>query len=96
MKTYHEYYPVLEQYSEEILNEEATLIIEASENQNIDRTSLFVSKEDFKGLGHSGVINFAQTLESQEKSNVEIGRMYERFIGYLYERDSWKLRILAL
>lgn len=89
LKTYHEYYPVLEQYHEEILNEDATLDID-DEDAESDRVSRYISREEHDRL--KPVERNQRALENwkaRRKSSVEIGRMYERYLGYLYERDGW-------
>ncbi|MCC7006379.1 MAG: hypothetical protein IT497_07025 [Ottowia sp.] len=92
LKTYHEYYPVLEQYSEEILNEEATLILDENEDSDKDRVSLYISKEEYQRLGITERNQLAlDNWKARKKTSVEIGRMYERFLGYLYEKDGWEV-----
>lgn len=89
IKTYHEYYPVLEQYSEDILNENATLDL-SDEDEDQDRAIRYISKEEYNNLSISDRNQLAlDNWRKRGKSNVEIGRFYERYIGYLYEKDGW-------
>ncbi len=32
----------------------------------------------------------------REKNNVEIGRFYERYLGYLYEKNGWKVEYIGI
>jgi hypothetical protein len=89
LKTYHEYYPVLEQYSEDILNETASLNLD-DEDPEADHVSYYISKEEYEKL--KPVERNQKALDNwvaRRKSNVEIGRLYERYLGYLYEVDGW-------
>jgi hypothetical protein len=89
LKTYHEYYPVLEQYSEDILNEEASLDL-SEEDDDSDRVSRYISIEEYNRLSPSRRNQLAlDNWRVRRKSNVEIGRMYERYLGHLYEKAGW-------
>jgi len=90
LKTYHEYYPALEDYYEDILNENASLVLDEDTNPDFDRVSTYISKEEYSKLRPSVRNQLAlDNWKKRKKSNVEIGRMFERYIGYLYEKDSW-------
>ena len=89
IKTYHEYYPVLEQYSDDVLNETASLVLD-DEDPDTDRVSRYISKEEYERLKPAERNQRAlDNWKARNKSNVEIGRMYERYLGYLYEQDGW-------
>ena len=89
LKTYHEYYPVLEQYHDEILNEEATLKLD-DEDAESDRVSRYISQQEYDRLKPVERNQLAlEKWKARPKSSVEIGRMYERYLGYLYESDGW-------
>lgn len=91
LKTYHEYYPVLEQYSEDILNETASLDLD-DDDPDIDRVSKYISKEEYARLSAAERNQRAlDNWKARKKSNVEIGRMYERYLGYLYEKEGWNV-----
>jgi len=89
LKTYHEYYPVLEEYSTDILNETATLTLQ-DDKSDADQVSYFISREEYEKLSiverNQRALN---NWKARKKSNVEIGRLYERYIGYKYEDDGW-------
>lgn len=89
LKTYHEYYPVLEQYHDDILNENATLNLD-DEDAESDRVSRYISQEEYDRLKPVERNQLAlEKWKARPKSSVEIGRMYERYLGHLYEIDGW-------
>lgn len=96
LQTYHEYYPVLEQYQDDILNENATLNFDEGEDSDTDRVTRYISKEEYGRL--KPVERNQRALDNwraRRKSNVEIGRLYERYLGYLYERGGWTVTYLG-
>lgn len=96
IKTYHEYYPVLEEYSEDILNELATLDLEDDDAPDADRVARYISKEEYARLSTTERNQLALAKwKARRKSNVEIGRIYERYLGYLYEQDGWTVTFIG-
>lgn len=96
IKTYHEYYPVLDEYSDDILNETASLDLDDDEDADEDRVAKFISKEEYARLSVSERNQLALSKwKSRRKSNVEIGRIYERYLGYLYEKDGWAVSFIG-
>ncbi|MBY0340912.1 MAG: hypothetical protein K2Q19_07085 [Rhodocyclaceae bacterium] len=90
LKTYHEYYPVLEQYHEDILNDEASLHLDEDSDPEGDYVARYISKEEYLRLSPADRNQLAlKNWKARRKSNVEIGRIFERYIGYLYECDGW-------
>jgi hypothetical protein len=96
LKTYHEYYPILEEYSDDILNEHATLELEDDDSPDTDRVARYISKEEY---GRSSTAQRNQLAldkwKARRKSNVEVGRIYERYLGYLYELEDWKVTFIG-
>lgn len=96
LKTYHEYYPVLEEYSDDILNELATLELEDDDAPDADRVARYISKEEYTQLSTTQRNQLAlDKWKARRKSNVEIGRIYERYLGYLYEQDGWAVTFIG-
>ena len=90
LRTICEYYPAIEQYLDDILNEEATLDVSDGGDGNLDAVSRFVSQEQYNRLKPVERNQLAlDNWRARKKSSVEIGRIYERFLGYLYEQDGW-------
>lgn len=96
LTSYEEYFPVLAEYRDAILDEVVDLRVGASEVLTDVDPALalgYLSKEEYERL--STVEKFQLALDrywARKKSNVEIGRRYERYIGYLYEKDGWNVR----
>lgn len=96
LKTYHEYYPVLEEYSDDILNELATLDLEENDAPDADRVAKYISQEEYSKLSVTKRNQLAlDKWKSRKKSNVEVGRFYERYLGYLYELEGWQVTFLG-
>lgn len=92
LKTYHEYYPVLEQYADDILNEQATLEL-ADVGDDTDLVTRYISREEYDRLSPTKRNQLAlDNWRTRPKSSVEIGRIYERYLGYLYEHEGWSVR----
>ncbi len=90
VKTICEYYPAIEQYLDDILNEDATLDIDEGADPNADAVSRFVSQEEYQRLKPVERNQLAlDNWQARRKSNVEIGRLFERYLGFLYEKDGW-------
>lgn len=93
LQSYKEYFPFLEEYEDAILDEAITLVpgednIEAIENA--DPVLRYVQKSEFESLSSSQRNQLALDRYLAGKlSQAGIGRMYERYLGYLYERDGW-------
>lgn len=96
LKTYHEYYPLLEEYSDDILNELASLELEDDDAPDADRVARYISKEEYARLSTTERNQLAlDKWKARRKSNVEIGRIYERYLGYLYEQEGWLVTFIG-
>ena len=81
----------------EIYAEDAGALVELSEFENLDqlerdadRTRMFLSKEEYAGLPEQERNQLAlDRYVERRKSNWQIGRDYEMFIGHEYEKDGW-------
>lgn len=93
LASYEEYFPQLLDYRDAILDEVVDLRPGASDALGEVDPALalgYLSKEEYEALSTSE--KYQRALDrywSRNKSDVEIGRVYERFIGYTYERDGW-------
>lgn len=93
LETYEEYFPFLKEYEEEILNDDIDFSAYDSYekiDKNYDRRIEYLSKEEYNKLSESekSQVSLERYL-SKRKTNIEIGRLYERYIGYLYEIKGW-------
>jgi hypothetical protein len=92
--SFKEYFPFLEEYEDLILDEAVELrgtdaleILEAS-----DPVLRFVPKVDYDRLPASERNQMAlDRYLASGLSKAQIGRMYERYLGYLYEQKGWNV-----
>ena len=97
-----EYYNTLFPWLVEFQGEDLDDVIRqgASENQNESKTvghnadpaSHWLTEEEYRALPRQE--RFQKALDrycSRKKTSLEIGREYERFVGYLYERDDYRV-----
>jgi hypothetical protein len=90
LKNLYEDYPVLGDYEEDILDDNATLSLGIADSPDLDPVLDFISDEDYKRLAPAERNQLAlERWLNRKKSNVEIGRMYERYIGAQHEEDGW-------
>ena len=77
---------------EDILDDKATLSFGADESPDADLVAAFVSEEDYRRLSSAERNQLAlERWNSRKKSSVEIGRLYERYIGSRYESKGWRV-----
>ncbi len=92
--SYEEYFPFLEDYKDAILDERMKLGAgqdNLEELSDADPVQLYLEPSEYKQLNDLQKNQLAlDRYLARHKSNWEIGRMYERYLGYLYERDGWK------
>jgi hypothetical protein len=90
LKNLYEDYPILGDYEADILNDSATLNLGANESPDADLVATFISEEEYRRLAPAERNQVAlNKWMTRKKSNVEIGRMYERYIGARYEEEGW-------
>jgi hypothetical protein len=95
LASYKEYFPFLEEYEEIILDEAIPLSAEGRNQEaleTIDPVSKYIPLEDFNNLpvGERNQRALDRYL-SRNLNNVEIGRFYERFLGWHYESRGWNV-----
>jgi hypothetical protein len=90
LKNLYEDYPVLGDYEEDILDDNATLTLGIDDPPDSDPVCTFLSEEDYRRLlpVERNQLALDRWL-NRRKSNVEIGRMYERYIGARHEENGW-------
>ena len=94
LRSYLEYFPFLEEYEEIILDEAVPLKADSAvdELEKSDPVLRYVPKTEYESLS---------TAERNQRaldrylagglSKAEIGRLYERYIGYMQEKFGWKV-----
>jgi len=95
LRSYEEYFPFLEDYKEAILDERIPMSGSADNLSTIDNTDpvrLFLDKAEYDKLTSADRNQRAlDRYLAKPKTNWEIGRLYERYVGYLYEMEGWKV-----
>ena len=96
LASYEEYFPILVEYRDAILDEVIDLRVAADEALSEVDPALglgFLSNDEYLELPTSAKFQLAlDRYWGRKKSNAEIGRLYERFIGYQYEQKGWTVR----
>lgn len=95
LRSYEEYFPFLEEYKEAILDESIALSAGSDNVEAIefsDPVQRFLSKQEYGKLPSSEKNQLAlDRYLARPKKNWEIGRIYERYLGYLYEQQGWRV-----
>ncbi len=93
LASYKEYFPFLEEYEEVILDEAVPLTADGQNREAleaVDPVCKYISPEDFRNLpiGERNQRALDRYL-STNLNKAEIGRFYERFLGWHYESKGW-------
>lgn len=95
LRSYEEYFPILAEYRDTILDETIPLTADAANTEQLeaaDPTTKYLSKEEWDTLPNSQRNQLAlDRYLNRSKTNWEIGRLYERYLGYLRESDGWSV-----
>jgi Tfp pilus assembly protein PilO len=93
LASYKEYFPFLEEYEEVILDEGIPLTADGGNQEAleaVDPVCKYIPLEDFNNLPVSERNQRAlDRYLSRNLNNAEIGRFYERFLGWHYESRGW-------
>jgi hypothetical protein len=93
LRSYEEYFPQLEEYRDLILDERVPLSAGADNLEELeaaDPTERFLSGEEWERLPVRVRNQLAlDRYLARPKSDWEIGRLYERYLGYLRESNGW-------
>lgn len=96
IKTYHEYFPQIEEYQEAILNDVINFKSQHINTDTISETdpvTQYLSKQEYHQL--DSVVRNQLALDryiERNHSNQAIGLFYERYIGYLYETKGYDVQ----
>ncbi|MCB2228568.1 MAG: restriction endonuclease [Desulfarculaceae bacterium] len=93
LKSYEEYFPVLVDFRDAILDETIPLSANAANAEGLesaDPTTKFLSNQEWNSLDETERNQLAlDRYVDRPKANWEIGRFYERYLGYLREQEGW-------
>lgn len=93
LKLYEEYFPTIEDYKDEILAGKPSV-----EDFSVDPARRFLSESEYSNLSSAEKNQLAlnRYLNSKHLSKREIGRIYERFIGYLFESKGYTVEYTGI
>jgi hypothetical protein len=95
IKTYEEFFPILEDVGDQILDDDSFLNAGAGQEgvEKLDPIIRFIPKEEFDRLPESERNQRAlDNYKNKNHNNLGIGRFYERYIGFLYEEKGWTVK----
>lgn len=100
LKSYKEYFPFLADYEEIILDEAIPLSSHGANLDAIESTDpvlLYLHKAEYEKLSSTdrNQLALGRYLE-RSLSRASIGRFYERYLGYLYEKEGWKVEYFGI
>lgn len=96
LKTYEQHFPIIEDFKEHIL-EDDNFFEELNEEKEIDPSKKYLKPDEYKNLPIDEKNQLAlNKYISKNHTKLEIGRLYERYIGYLYEKDNWVVKFIGI
>lgn len=96
LKTYEEYFPFLLDYQNEILNDEITRDTNYVKS-GADPVNRFLNPEEYSALSTTQKNQLALTRYIQSNlSKKDIGKMYERYLGYFYEKQGYDIQFIGI
>jgi hypothetical protein len=100
LKTYEQYFPIIEDFKDYILEDDTFLIKSdgsVSQDEDYDPVQKFLKPEEFKKLPVDRKNQLAlDRYLNKTHTKLEIGRFYERYIGYLYEQEDWIVKFFGI
>lgn len=81
----------------DITEEDKLLLAEYDEEELEDETTLFLTKEEYRKLSISERNQLAlDRYWKRPKSKWHIGKIYERYVGYLYEKQGFEVEYVGI
>lgn len=99
LKTYEDYFPIIEEIKDYILEDDDFLFNLGDKDikEEVDPSQKFLSPEEFKKLPIDQKNQLALDRYLKKKhSKLEIGRFYERYLGYKYEMEGWVVKFTGI
>ncbi|MGH9340477.1 MAG: restriction endonuclease [Acidobacteriota bacterium] len=100
LKSYIEYFPILQEYEDAILSEALQLNPKEDSPNSLESTDpvlKFVSKKEYENLDTIARNQLAlDRFLKKHHTQAGIGRFYERYLGYRYESDGWEVEYIGI
>lgn len=106
IKNYELIAPYLSEIDEELptdedespINEDSWMVEDYTEEESQDMTTRFLTKEEYHRLSSSDRNQLAldRYWSSRKRSKWLIGKMYERYIGFLYEQKGYRVEYFGI
>lgn len=81
----------------DISEEDRLILAEYTPEEREDATVNFLTKEEYRKLGTDEKNQLAlDRYWTRHKSKWQIGKMYERYVGYLYEKDGYDVEYVGI
>ena len=90
---------IIEELKEHLLDDDSLFFNrgEKGELEEVDPAKRFLSPKEFNKLSPTKKNELAlKRYTERNHSKLEIGRMYERYIGYIYEKDDWLVKFIGI
>jgi len=99
LKTYEEYFPIIEDIKDYLMEDDFSFIKDSADENidSIDPVQRYLTPEEYKKLPVDTKNQTAlENYLNRKHSKVDIGRFYERYLGYLYENDGWDVKYVGI
>lgn len=99
MRNFEAVAPFLTEIEEEMpQDDELWALEEYSEEESEDMVTRFVTKDEYRKMSVSERNQLAldRYWTRRKKSKWLIGKIYERFVGFLYEKDGWQVEYFGI
>ncbi len=81
----------------DITEEDRLTLAEYTPEEREDDTTTFLTKEEYRKLGVNEKNQLAlERYWKRPKSKWQVGKMYERYVGYLYEKDGYIVEYVGI
>jgi DUF2075 family protein len=81
----------------DITDEDRLILAEYTPEEREDETTTYLTKEEYRKLGTNEKNQLAlDRYWNRPKSKWQIGKMYERYVGYLYEMDGYNVEYVGI
>lgn len=97
LKIFDEHFPEYAEIREHILDSEEALFETSEDGDKTDRVRKFLTAVEYERLDETSRNQLAlDKYISRNHSQQEIGRLYERYLGYLWESKGWEVQFIGL